>query len=97
MIIAGRRQNVLNETAEGLRRLARTLGQSTTVLAVPTDIKIAKQVESLFDEIKKEFGRAADVVIANAGWSSAAKLLAVEDPDAWWNNFVSNFVLIECQ
>lgn len=88
MIIAGRRQERLEETATRLRASA----QSTKILAVRTDLTVEKDVEHLFHEVQKNFGRPADVVLANAGWVSGL-VKAGEDPvDNWWKVWVSTIL-----
>ena len=88
-MIASRRKEVLEKTAEELRKLG-----SSTILAVPTDLTVAAQVDNLFEQVNKTFGRPADVVLANAGITPQPKLLAEEDVGAWWSYMVSgNFSL----
>jgi NADP-dependent 3-hydroxy acid dehydrogenase YdfG len=42
---------------------------ATKALAVGADLTVMRDVENLFQEVNKAFGRPADVVIANAGQS----------------------------
>lgn len=87
VVIAGRRNDVLQKTAEELT----ALGQGKTkVLAVSTNISSEKDVENLFAEVKKTFGRTADVVMANAGAIPPTKPIAELEIDTWWNGYVSS-------
>ena len=90
VVIAGRRKEKLDESASILNGL----GKGTTkVLAVQTDLKIEREVENLFEQVKKTFGRPADVVIANAGWVSPIKPLAEEAISTWWSVYVGFYPL----
>ena len=90
VIIAGRRQNALDNSASKLGELAKSLGKETKVLAVPTDLTVFGQVENLFKQVKEHFqGRLPDVVIANAGVANPIEPLAEGDADAWWSIWVS--------
>jgi len=59
------------------------------VLAVVTDLTVERDVENLFQEVNKAFGRPADVVIANAGQSLPLKPVAEESVSTWWKVYVS--------
>ena len=80
VVIAGWRQDVLEKTAQSLCSLAENLAKITEIISVPMDINFAKQVERLFVNVKKEFGRTLEIVMANASWSSAAMILARRRP-----------------
>jgi NAD(P)-dependent dehydrogenase (short-subunit alcohol dehydrogenase family) len=56
-----------------------------------TDVKVERDVEALFQEVVKAFGRPADVVIANAGWQPKFGPLAEESVSNWWNVYVSPY------
>jgi len=45
-------------------------------------------MEGLFGRVKEEFGRPADVVLANAGVMEKHNLIGDQDADAWWNSMV---------
>jgi NADP-dependent 3-hydroxy acid dehydrogenase YdfG len=62
---------------------------TTKVLAVVTDLTVERDVENLFQEVNKAFGRPADVVIANAGQSLPLKPVAEESVSTWWKVYVS--------
>ncbi|KAK5382358.1 hypothetical protein LTS13_003022 [Exophiala xenobiotica] len=80
-----RRQEKLDETASSLK----SASAGTKILTVKTDITISGDVEKLFSKIKETFGRTADVVIANAGWSEAGT--AGEHPvGKWWKIYEIN-------
>lgn len=59
VVLAGRREEALRETA-GLRRAA------SATLVVPTDVTSAESVRTLFAEVRRVFGR-VDVLFNNAG------------------------------
>ncbi|WP_193183400.1 SDR family oxidoreductase [Nisaea sediminum] len=63
--LAGRRLDALEETAA----MAKTGGGA--MLAVPTDVGKAADVDALFDAVKKTFGR-LDVLFNNAGMGTPA-------------------------
>ena len=62
---------------------------TTKILAVVANLKVEREVEALFQEVNKTFGRPADVVIANAGLLSELKPLAEESVSMWWSVYVS--------
>ncbi|KAF2710272.1 NAD(P)-binding protein [Pleomassaria siparia CBS 279.74] len=82
VVIAGRRKDKLDQTVVELQKLNKN--GSATILAVPTDVTIESEVENLFQQVNKAFGRPADVVIANAGALSEMKTLAEEAVAKWW-------------
>ena len=86
MVIAGRRQKKLDEA---VRKMEKLNAGGTKILAVQTDLKVERQVENLFEQVNKTFGRPADVVIANAGWVSDLKPMAEESVSTWWSVYVS--------
>ena len=85
VILAARRQNVLDNTSRDLRELAKSLGKDTKVLAVSTDMTVFSQLENLFKQAKSHFGRVPDVVIANAGAVNPLEKVADVDVDTWWH------------
>lgn len=85
VVIVGRRKERLDETARALNELS---GGATKVLAVPTDLLVEHEVQDLFAQVNKTFGRPADVVIANAGWVTPLKPLADEAVSTWWSVYV---------
>lgn len=70
VVITGRRQNVLDETAAAIS------GTGPAVVAVPADIGDPASVAKLFDEIETRFGR-LDLLVNNAG--SNAPPIPLED------------------
>jgi NAD(P)-dependent dehydrogenase (short-subunit alcohol dehydrogenase family) len=60
------------------------------VIGVQTDVKIEDDVDNLFQQVKKTFGRPADVVYANAGWVSELIPSAEESVKTWWSVYVSD-------
>lgn len=89
VVIAGRREAKLQETAARLRRAADTsVGNSTRILPVQTDVTVSEEVERLFGEIKDVFGRAPDVVLACAGWVAPAAKMGEDPVENWWEIYV---------
>jgi NAD(P)-dependent dehydrogenase (short-subunit alcohol dehydrogenase family) len=86
VVIAGRRKEVLDETVRSLESFNKG---TTKILGIPTDITIEHDVENLFQQVNKAFGRPADVVIANAAVAIDLAPIAETKASAWWNVFVS--------
>lgn len=86
VVICGRRKEKLDETIGDLEKL--NTGNTRT-LAVVADTTKEEHTEHLFAQVNKAFGRAADVVFANAGKLTADLPLADEDVRTWWSAFVS--------
>jgi len=79
VVLAGRREEPLNETA-------RLMGDEAQSLVVPTDISIIEEIDMLFDKVRSEFGR-LDVLFNNAG--GGAPRILMEDLDvADWKKCV---------
>ena len=57
-------------------------------LALPANIASATDIAKLYSEVKDKFGH-ADALVNNAGVISGGGDMRSEDPDEWWNNFVS--------
>ena len=70
---------MLEETAKSLSDFK----NKTKVLCIAADLKLEKDTENLYAEIKATFGRPPDIVIANAGWVSEQKPLAEESISTW--------------
>ncbi|KAF2731761.1 short chain dehydrogenase-like protein [Polyplosphaeria fusca] len=87
VVIAGRRKEVLDKAAAEMEELAKSV---TRILAVPTDITKVNDTDNLFDQVKKTFGRPADVVLSNAGYVSAMLKPHEESSEKWWTNFEAN-------
>jgi NAD(P)-dependent dehydrogenase (short-subunit alcohol dehydrogenase family) len=85
--ISGRRKEKLDETVRSLEDL--NTG-STKFLAVRTDVSKEADTTNLFAQVNKTFGRAADVVFANAGVGPPPVPLAEDDVKTWWSTFVSD-------
>ncbi|KAJ4366801.1 hypothetical protein N0V83_007326 [Neocucurbitaria cava] len=81
VVVAGRRKDKLDETVRSTQELNKS---GTKVLAVQTDLKDEHAVANLFQQVNKEFGRPADVVLANAGMLSDIVPLAEESVSNWW-------------
>ena len=64
IVIAGRRLSRLEKMGVKLRKL----NPGTKVVTVQVGIKVPEDVERIFSKVQSTFGRAADVLIANAGW-----------------------------
>ena len=58
------------------------------MLGIATDVAKEKDVENLYDQVKKSFGRTADVVVANAGYLPPTMPLAEQDISVWWQGYV---------
>lgn len=89
VVITGRRKDKLDETIQSFEEL--NTG-STKFLAVATDVSKEADTDSLFSQVKDSFGRAADVVFANAGVGPPPVPLAEGDVKTWWTTFVSSSV-----
>ena len=76
VVIAARRADVLESAAEEIRAVSRH-----RVLALPTDVMIAEQVQSLIDTTMSELGR-VDILVNNAGTSAGGPFLSVSD-EGW--------------
>jgi len=77
LVVAARRREKLEGTAEELR-----LG-GTTVLVVPTDVRVESQIVALFEQTVQKFGR-LDILVNNSGaWDSAP--LEELTLEAWQN------------
>jgi 3-oxoacyl-[acyl-carrier protein] reductase len=91
LVLASRTVSELNS----VRDVVKALGG--TVIAVPTDLSDAKQVEDLAQETLSAFGT-VDVIINNAGWCPPLRLVqdtAIEDWDMAMNiNARGPFLLI---
>lgn len=59
-------------------------------LAVPANIASTTDVARLYSEVKCKFGH-ADALVNNAGVISGGGDMLSENPDEWWNNFVSSW------
>lgn len=77
VVVAGRRQQELERTADGHPRM----------LAVPTDVSQQESVRALFGTVKERYGR-LDLLFNNAGVS--AQGMPIEDlPLEQWNHVVA--------
>ena len=92
VVIAGRRFELLEETATSIKKISR----GTKVLAIKTDLTVEKDVDNLFHQVNKTFGRPADVVLANAGLVSEIKPMVEEDVNTWWSIYVSPYPFEAC-
>lgn len=54
------------------------------------DVKSEVDMRMVFSSVVAEFGRPADVVIANAGWTPTFKKPHEEDVKTWWSVYVSH-------
>ena len=76
VVIAARRADVLDAAAAEIRAVSRH-----RVLALPTDVMVAEQVQSLIDTTMSELGR-VDILVNNAGTSAGGPFLSVSD-EGW--------------
>ncbi|MYB50380.1 MAG: SDR family oxidoreductase [Dehalococcoidia bacterium] len=74
--ICSRNQERLKAASDDIRGLT-----GAEVLAVPADVRNQEQIERLFDETLRRFGR-LDILVNNAGGSAAGPLLETDD-DIW--------------
>jgi len=86
IVIAARSTKKLEAVAHELKSINPTL----TVLTVPTDITVEKDVQNLYDQTQQKFGRHADVLMNVAGYLEQAKMIGEQDVDAWWKGFEVN-------
>ena len=84
VVVAGRRLDKLEETASEVQALN---NGKTKVLAVRTDLVKDTDVENLFAQTIKTFGRSPDVVLANAGTVETIKI-GEHNTDDWWDSLV---------
>lgn len=84
MVVAGRRVEKLEDTASKV--LSLNEGR-TKVLVVQTDLVKDKDVENLFAQTLKTFGRSPDVVLSNAGMVETDPI-GEHSTDDWWNTLV---------
>ncbi|KAF2267978.1 NAD(P)-binding protein [Lojkania enalia] len=87
VVIAGRRKEVLDKTAADLEILSKG---TSKILAVVTDVTKKRDADNLFYQVKKTFGQAADVVLANAG--AVGPLIKPHEyaMEQWWRMFETN-------
>jgi NADP-dependent 3-hydroxy acid dehydrogenase YdfG len=85
-VILGRRLAQLNEVAAAIKAISAT----TTVLAVSADITIESDVENVYAQVQKAFGRQADVLLNNAGFLDDGKgSIGAQSVEDWWKVMVS--------
>lgn len=84
VVVAGRRLEKLEETATALK----ALGKGTKILTVKTDLTVSSDVQNLFTQTVKTFGRPADLVLANAGVVREMLPVGEEKVDDWWSVWV---------
>jgi NAD(P)-dependent dehydrogenase (short-subunit alcohol dehydrogenase family) len=78
VVLAGRRKEMLDETAK--------LGGNATMLAVPTDVSLPEDIKALFAKVKDTYGR-LDLLFNNAGIGAPA--VPLEDlPYETWKKVV---------
>ncbi len=76
VVIAARRADVLNAAADEIRAVS-----NHRVIALPTDVMDAEQVQRLIDTTMAELGR-VDILVNNAGTSAGGPFLSVSD-EGW--------------
>jgi hypothetical protein len=85
VIIAGRRQNALEEALLSLKKLNTGCTQTS---AFSADVTQEDDAVKVFEHVQRTFGRSADVVFANAGLMLESKPLAEENITSWWRTHV---------
>ena len=76
VVVAARRADVLEAAADEIRAVS-----NHRVIALPTDVMVAEQVQSLIDTTMAELGR-IDILVNNAGTSAGGPFLSVSD-EGW--------------
>lgn len=84
VVLAGRREDALNETA------SLSLPNKDNALAVPTDVSDPNAVRELFEKTKISFGR-LDVLFNNAGMNAPPVLLEDLSDEQWTTIVNVNF------
>lgn len=90
IIIAGRRAEKLDEVAQRLRKKY----PKSNIISIRADVTVSKDMKNLFDSVMKEFGRPADIVLANAGVMEKHNLIADQDADVWWTSMVTKISIV---
>ena len=75
VVLAARRPQKLDEAADRCRKVS---GSPEDILAVPTDVSDARQVEALIRQVLDRFGR-LDVMVNNAGFGVNARVHETTD------------------
>jgi short-subunit dehydrogenase len=84
-----------HETRLGdVRHEIRTINKDVQVEIIPTDIKNAESVASLWEEVKEKFGH-ADVL--NNAASVGGGTIAEQSIDSWWNDFAGEMLLFRAK
>lgn len=87
IVITARNLLALNRLAEELK----VISPSTNILAIKTDISNEDDVKNLFAQIQKTFGRAANVLLNNAGILEDSHI--IDTPvEQWWKTMVRALV-----
>ena len=86
IVLAGRSIDTLAKAEKEIQ----SINNEVKLLLVPTDISGEKDVENLFSEVQKSFGRAADVLVNNAGFLEEQKLVGEADVNEWWKGMVGS-------
>lgn len=86
VVLTGRRKEKLDETVKTLEAL--NTG-ATKFLTVSADVTKEADTNNLYAQVNSSFGRAADVVFANAGVGPPPRPLAEDEARNWWSTFVS--------
>ena len=86
-MITARNLSALNKLAEELKAIS----PSTKILAVKTDISNEDDVNTLFAQIQKTFGRAAHVLLNNAGILEDSHVIDTT-VEKWWKTMVRTLI-----
>ncbi|KAF2657955.1 NAD(P)-binding protein [Lophiostoma macrostomum CBS 122681] len=89
VVISGRRKDKIDSSVISLEELA---AGKTKILGVQADVAKEADTDALFAAVKKAFGRAADVVFANAGNVSEVMPLHKDANANWWKVFEVNIL-----
>lgn len=85
IVLVGRRPNLLEDISSELR----SVNGKVQVLVVKADISLPDETEIVFVKTKEEFGRTADIVLANAGvFLSSQERIGEGHPEVFWKHYV---------
>lgn len=91
IVITGRRLDRLEKIKEEIK----AVNKKTVVLAIKADISTEKDVVSLFAEVKRAFGKNAEVLLNNAATIDDSKPFSETSVESWWSVIVSEMRVSE--
>jgi NAD(P)-dependent dehydrogenase (short-subunit alcohol dehydrogenase family) len=90
VVLAGRKTDQLAKVEKETKALA--TDASAKIISVSVDITIVSEVQNLYTQIQKTFGRPADILINNAGSSGIAAPMGQIPWDDFTNVFGTHFL-----